>query len=74
VGDTASMIRRLIYLGASMLLIPLAGGCAAWNAERWSFDSLRDERAVDIERRLSSDKPIVENPFRKADEKADRDP
>lgn len=35
--------------------------------DRWSFDSLRDERAVEIEKRLSRDQPIVQNPFAQSD-------
>jgi hypothetical protein len=59
--------RCLHSLGATLLLVSLAGGCAAWDAQRWSLDGLRDERAVEIDERLSSDEPIVDNPFRKAD-------
>jgi hypothetical protein len=44
------------------LVAPLAG-CAMWDAERWNVDRYRDERAVDIDQRLSSDEPIVKNPF-----------
>ncbi len=39
------------------------GGCAAWDSERWDIDRLRDDRALDIEQRLTQDEPIVENPF-----------
>jgi hypothetical protein len=55
-------------LAACLLLAlgPLAG-CAAWEADHWSFDRLRDERAVEIEQRLSHDQPIVQNPFSRAD-------
>ena len=45
----------------------LACGCAAWDAERWSIDRLRDERSLDIEQRLSRDKPIVQSPFPKTE-------
>jgi hypothetical protein len=41
---------------------PMAG-CALWDAERWNIDRYRDERATDIEQRLSSQEPIVQNPF-----------
>jgi hypothetical protein len=34
-----------------------------WDRETWNVDRLRDDRAVDIDERLSSDEPIVKNPF-----------
>jgi hypothetical protein len=40
------------------LLVPV--GCAS---EPWNLDRYRDERAVDIEDRLTRDEPIVKNPF-----------
>jgi hypothetical protein len=39
------------------------GGCHAFDGERWNLDQYRDEQAVDIEKRLSREKPIVANPF-----------
>jgi hypothetical protein len=45
-----------------LLLVPL-GGCALWNADHWSLNRLRDERAVDIDQRLERNDPIVQNPF-----------
>ena len=51
----------------TLLSLVLAGGCAAWDAERWSIDRLRDERSLDIEQRLSRDKPIVQSPFSKTE-------
>jgi hypothetical protein len=44
------------------VLGPLTG-CAMWDKDRWNVDRLRDERAVDIDQRLSNDEPIVKNPF-----------
>jgi len=38
-------------------------GCAMFDVERWNLDRYRDERAVDIDRRLSEDVPIGQNPF-----------
>lgn len=32
-------------------------------AETWNLERYRDQRALDIETRLTEDKPIVENPF-----------
>jgi hypothetical protein len=49
-----------LYLVA--LLVPLSG-CARWDSEKWNLDQLRDERAVDIDQRLSTREPIVKNPF-----------
>jgi hypothetical protein len=51
----------------TLLSLVLAGGCAAWDAERWSIDRLRDERSLDIEQRLSREKPIVQSPFSKTE-------
>lgn len=50
-----------------MLVLAPACGCEAWHMDHWSFDRLRDERAVEIEQRLSRDQPIVQNPFSRAD-------
>jgi hypothetical protein len=62
--DAIKSICRAGWLAAVLFaaLGPLAG-CAMWNAERWSLNRYRDERAVDIDRRLSDDRPIVANPF-----------
>jgi hypothetical protein len=49
--------------GCLAALLGCLSGCAMWNKENWSFDRYRDERAVDIDQRLSSDEPIVKNPF-----------
>ena len=38
-------------------------GCAAWRSERFDLSRLRDERAQDIDSRLSSAQPAVQNPF-----------
>jgi hypothetical protein len=46
----------------AIVLGPLAG-CAMWNAENWDPAHYRDERAADIDGRLSSRAPIVNNPF-----------
>jgi hypothetical protein len=34
-----------------------------WDAETWNPAKYRDERASDIDQRLSSREPIVNNPF-----------
>jgi hypothetical protein len=47
----------------------VAPGCSTWNrtkekiAENLNMDKYRDNRAVDIDQRLSSPDPIVKNPF-----------
>jgi len=46
----------------AILLGPLAG-CAMWDAQKWNPARYRDERASDIDGRLSSKEPIVKNPF-----------
>jgi len=51
----------------TLLSLVLAGGCAAWDTERWSIDRLCDERSLDIEQRLSREKPIVQSPFSKTE-------
>ena len=38
-------------------------GCAMWDYQKWNLENLRDERARDIDSRLSEDRPIVQNPF-----------
>jgi hypothetical protein len=56
----------LIFTGRTLTIALVVGtlpGCALWKAKPWNFDSLRDERAVDIDSRLSEDRPIVQNPF-----------
>jgi hypothetical protein len=53
-------IGRILCLAA--LLTPLAG-CALWKKETWDLNRFRDERARDIDSRLSDNKPIVQNPF-----------
>jgi hypothetical protein len=39
------------------------GGCALWKKDAWNLNNYRDARAVDIDQRLSSEEPIVQNPF-----------
>jgi hypothetical protein len=52
--------RRLACLAAILGLLP---GCALWKPEKWDLNNLRDERARDIDSRLSSERSIVQNPF-----------
>jgi hypothetical protein len=50
-------------MAAAAVVLASAVGCAKWNPERFSIDRLRDDRAVDVDRRLDNAKPIVANPF-----------
>jgi hypothetical protein len=42
-----------------------SSGCA-WDPSRLNLDQLRDDRAVEMDTRLSAEAPIVENPFQQA--------
>lgn len=46
-----------------IVLLGLLPGCALWKAETWDLNNYRDERARDIDARLSSDVPIGPSPF-----------
>jgi hypothetical protein len=48
---------------AVILVSVTISGCASWNLDRFSINKLRDDRAVDIDKRLEGTKPIVVNPF-----------
>jgi hypothetical protein len=48
---------------AVILGVVCASGCARWNLEDFHINKLRDDRAVDIDKRLEGTKPIVVNPF-----------
>jgi hypothetical protein len=54
---------RTACLAAIFILSAAAGGCALRERDRWNLDRYRDERAVDIEKRLERTEPIVKNPF-----------
>jgi hypothetical protein len=58
-----STSRRLSHIAAILLLLVSINGCAVWNKDRWNPARYRDERAVDIEKRLERSEPIVKNPF-----------
>lgn len=53
-----SLSKALLRLTTLILFAPL--GCAS---EAWNLDRYRDERAKEIDARLSSDEPIIKNPF-----------
>jgi hypothetical protein len=53
-------VGRVLCLAVVLGSLP---GCATWDFHRWNLDNLRDDRARDIDSRLSEDRPIVKNPF-----------
>lgn len=55
---------RFACLAVVLAALATSSGCAAFfNSENWNLNALRDDRAVDIDRRLEGTKPIVVNPF-----------
>ena len=56
-------VSRCVAAAGIALLVVLTAGCALWNPDVWNLDRYRDERTVDIERRLSREKPLIENSF-----------
>jgi hypothetical protein len=63
--------RHSIWCGCQWAVVAataLVPGCAGWNADRWDLSRLRDERAVEIEQRLTREQPVVKSPFQEADE------
>jgi hypothetical protein len=57
------LTRRAGRLAALLLPLLSSGGCALWNKDVWNLNNYRDERAVDIDRRLDKSEPIVKSPF-----------
>lgn len=56
--------KRLLQRLIPTILMASSLGCAS---ESWNLEQYRDDRAVDIEDRLTREDPIVKNPFGKAD-------
>jgi uncharacterized iron-regulated membrane protein len=59
------LVNRLFCLA---MLLGTLSGCAMWDAVKpdpaqWNPKNFRDDRARDIDSRLSKDRPIVNNPF-----------
>ena len=56
---------RVLTLAAIAAPILSLGGCRAWNFQKdfWKVERYRDERATDIDNRLSKNQQIVKNPF-----------
>jgi hypothetical protein len=50
-------------LAAVLIFVASSVGCSTWNLDRYNLNTLRDDRAVDIDQRLEGSKPIVVNPF-----------
>jgi hypothetical protein len=48
---------------AAILMLLVGNGCAMFDREKWDLNRYRDERAVDIEKRLDATTPEVPNPF-----------
>ena len=50
-------------MAAILLLVVMGSGCAMWGRDRWDLSRYRDDRAADIDQRLSSDEAVVKSPF-----------
>jgi hypothetical protein len=68
-GDT-TVFRRSFYFSrrlccvAAALVLLVASGCAMlFERNKWDLNRLRDDRAVDIDKRLETTQPDVPNPF-----------
>jgi hypothetical protein len=49
---------------AAVLVLLVSSGCATlFDREKWDLNRLRDDRAVDIDKRLTTTQPDVPNPF-----------
>ena len=57
-------LRRLCCAVVVLLAANVLGGCATWKPQNWNLDSLRDERAVELDHSLTKKRTIVEDPFR----------
>ena len=41
----------------------ILAGCARWQSRKFDFSQLRDDRAVELDHRLSKARPAVQYPF-----------
>ena len=60
------LVRLVISIGRVSCLAMVLGflsGCAMWDLNKWNPENYRDDRARDIDSRLSEDRSIVQNPF-----------
>jgi hypothetical protein len=55
--------RHALWLAAILSLPIFATGCTLFDKDRWDLNQYRDERAVDIDKRLEQNTTIVKNPF-----------
>lgn len=55
--------RPIVCLAAVSLTLLSASGCALFTKETWNLNNYRDERAVDIDRRLEKADTGVKSPF-----------
>ena len=62
-GYSLHSIYRKACMAAALALLAISPGCARWTLDDISINKLRDDRAVDIDKRLEGTKPIVVNPF-----------
>lgn len=66
-AEIPSVFARVMFLigrlGCLAIVLGPLTGCAMWDVEKWDPARYRDERAADIDGRLSSSEPIVNNPF-----------
>ncbi len=55
--------RRQALVSGFIAAAIACSGCGLWKPDVWNVDRYRDDKALDIEKRLNRDKPIVANPF-----------
>ncbi|MCC7474804.1 MAG: hypothetical protein IT425_05375 [Pirellulales bacterium] len=60
---TSYLTRHAGYLAALVLPLVCATGCKLFEKETWNPNNYRDERAVDIDRRLEKPSDNIPNPF-----------
>jgi hypothetical protein len=57
------MVRRIGRVLCLALALVTFSGCAMFEWDTWNPENYRDDRARDIDSRLSEDRSIVQNPF-----------
>ena len=55
-------LTALLWAVIACAIMPISG-CAGWRARQWDISQLRDERAQELDERLSKAPPSVQNPF-----------
>lgn len=56
-------ICRITCLAGVIVLLASVCGCTTWDLQRFHPNNFRDERAVDIDRRLEGSKTLMPSPF-----------